>query len=558
MNKLILFYCSFLFIPFLLNSQDYQAKTLTAENGLPSDQIYCAKEDSKGYIWIGTKNGVARWDSKNFDYFTIKDGLPNNEVTSIQEDSEGRIWFSSFNKSISYYYKSKFFNPKTDTRLINIKLNNDFVFRKVDTSLYFYHEDNTVKKINSRTLEVTNSDLPKGHLDILKIENKQLSFDYSTSYKDLALFFKAYGNKRILNELFSHINFGLKIPNTSHFEMDSLIQNNLDSIFDPSFRIKDLLSKKQFILSKQKGKLFYQTNCFSLIFNSPNISKTIEDDILKLFLIKNKIHFLTKDKVIFSNSPLTKIKILNYQNVLYNIDREGSRQFIAETSNLFEVSNKFKNRATEYGLDNIKYVSYHTRSNSIFTGTGHGLFQCVNNKTKKLNTKRVYSVKLNSKNILWFSTTDNLYYSPQFDTIITKEKELVLNPNFKVFVNEIREDKSGYMIFATNNGVYFYHPETKLKYWLNDANFLSSNECNRVEIDSKDNILWVSTFNGLNHIQYSSVDGKLKFRLINRFFKDDGLYANEINDFLIQGDSVWVATPKGLNLYTIKTIDQIQ
>jgi len=86
----------------ILWSQDYHSLTLTTENGLPSDKIYFAFEDSKGYIWIGTKNGVARWDSKNFEYFTLKDGLPNNEVTSIQEDSEGRIWFSSFNKSISY------------------------------------------------------------------------------------------------------------------------------------------------------------------------------------------------------------------------------------------------------------------------------------------------------------------------------------------------------------------------------------------------------------------------------------------------------------------------
>ncbi len=338
----------------VLWSQDYHSLTLTTENGLPSDKIFHIKEDAKGYIWIGTKNGVVRWDSRNFEYFTLKDGLPNNEVTSIQEDSEGRIWFSSFNKSISYYFNSKIFNPKTDARLVNIKLGNDVVLRKVDTSLYYYHEDKTVKKINSKTLEVTNSDLPNGHLDVLKIKNKQLSYNTTTSYKDLAFFFKTYGNKKILNELFNlNDNFSLRIPKAFHFEIDSIIRNNLDSIFDPSFRIKDLLNKKQILLWKQKGKLFYLTNSFSLIFNSPNISKKIEDDILKLFLLKNKIHFLTKDKVVFSHSPLTKVRNLTFQNALYNIDREGSRQFIAETSNLFEISNNFKNRAIEYGVNTI-------------------------------------------------------------------------------------------------------------------------------------------------------------------------------------------------------------
>lgn len=156
MSKLILFYCSLLFIPFPLNSQDYHAKTLTAENGLPSEQIYCAIEDSKGFIWIGTKNGVARWDSKNFEYFTIKDGLPNNEVTGIFEDTKGRIWFSTFSNKVSYFFKDKIINEKINSQLINIKLLSNSTFYEFKNELYYINSNSCWSKFSLDTFVVTN------------------------------------------------------------------------------------------------------------------------------------------------------------------------------------------------------------------------------------------------------------------------------------------------------------------------------------------------------------------------------------------------------------------
>lgn len=118
-------------------TQDYHAKTLTTENGLPSDVIYCAYEDSKGYIWIGTKNGVARWDSKNFEYFTIKDGLPNNEVVGIVEDSKGRIWFQTFNNEISYFQNNIIYNKLNDNRLGHFYLRSQTHFIEFGGYIHF-------------------------------------------------------------------------------------------------------------------------------------------------------------------------------------------------------------------------------------------------------------------------------------------------------------------------------------------------------------------------------------------------------------------------------------
>jgi len=53
-------------------------------------------EDSRGHLWLGTnKYGVARYDGKTLNYYSIPEGLSGTQVTGIIEDWEGNIWFST-------------------------------------------------------------------------------------------------------------------------------------------------------------------------------------------------------------------------------------------------------------------------------------------------------------------------------------------------------------------------------------------------------------------------------------------------------------------------------
>lgn len=116
------------------------------------------------------------------------------------------------------------------------------------------------------------------------------------------------------------------------------------------------------------------------------------------------------------------------------------------------------------------------------------------------------------------------------------------------FVKQIQEDQYGNIIFTTNNGIYIHDKLAKKNYHLSSANFLSTNECNKLVIDTQNYFLWVATPAGLHQIHYQKVNHTMKFKLINRYFKCDGLPSDEVNDVLVSGDSVWVATSKGLSL----------
>jgi signal transduction histidine kinase/ligand-binding sensor domain-containing protein len=72
-------------------------------NGLPSSETYSTLQDSSGFIWIGTDNGVAKFDGQEFVIFNRSSGLTDNTVFGFHEDTGGRIWFRTFSGAISYH-----------------------------------------------------------------------------------------------------------------------------------------------------------------------------------------------------------------------------------------------------------------------------------------------------------------------------------------------------------------------------------------------------------------------------------------------------------------------
>jgi len=65
------------------------------DQGLPSPEVSCMLKDSHGLLWIGTDNGLCRFDGEYVDIFTTKDGLSSSYIHTLMEDKSGSIWFGS-------------------------------------------------------------------------------------------------------------------------------------------------------------------------------------------------------------------------------------------------------------------------------------------------------------------------------------------------------------------------------------------------------------------------------------------------------------------------------
>ncbi len=70
--------------------------TLTVADGLPSSIAYKAVQDHEGFIWIGTQDGLARFDGLDFRVYRHDPddsaSLPSNDISSLLVDSKGRLW----------------------------------------------------------------------------------------------------------------------------------------------------------------------------------------------------------------------------------------------------------------------------------------------------------------------------------------------------------------------------------------------------------------------------------------------------------------------------------
>jgi len=74
------------------------------EHGLAQSQVNVIVQDSAGYLWFGTGNGLSKFDGKEFVNFSRKDGIAANFVESGLVDREGNLWFGHSHGSLTRYY----------------------------------------------------------------------------------------------------------------------------------------------------------------------------------------------------------------------------------------------------------------------------------------------------------------------------------------------------------------------------------------------------------------------------------------------------------------------
>lgn len=98
-----------LLLPCFVQAQTWSFRQYTAEQGLPSTEVYDILQDRSGYIWVATDRGVARFDGYTFESFTTAEGLSNNVVFRLYEGPDGKIWFAELSGTLSYYEQGRIY-----------------------------------------------------------------------------------------------------------------------------------------------------------------------------------------------------------------------------------------------------------------------------------------------------------------------------------------------------------------------------------------------------------------------------------------------------------------
>lgn len=93
----------------------------SVKDGLPSNETYSILEDSKGYIWICTDAGIARYNANSFKIFDSSSGLPDNTVFDVMEDRHGRIWFFTFSGGVGYIHNDSVVSIGANPTIIRLQ-----------------------------------------------------------------------------------------------------------------------------------------------------------------------------------------------------------------------------------------------------------------------------------------------------------------------------------------------------------------------------------------------------------------------------------------------------
>lgn len=84
----------------------YTRTVWTQEHGLPQDTIRAIVQTADGYLWLGTDEGLARFDGYEFVIFGKDKGdLPSNSVSTLAATADGALWIGTSNGLTSYRNK---------------------------------------------------------------------------------------------------------------------------------------------------------------------------------------------------------------------------------------------------------------------------------------------------------------------------------------------------------------------------------------------------------------------------------------------------------------------
>jgi len=88
-------------------SEPYRFRNISLEEGLSNSSVYAILQDSRGFMWFGTRRGLNRWDGREMLVYNHKpmdpNSLPSPRITALTETSDGSLWVGCYDSGLSRF-----------------------------------------------------------------------------------------------------------------------------------------------------------------------------------------------------------------------------------------------------------------------------------------------------------------------------------------------------------------------------------------------------------------------------------------------------------------------
>ena len=524
-----------------LFGQDYFFRQYGPSDGLGNSFIYSLNQGTDGYLWIGTAEGLYRFNGFEFRHFTERDSLTENFITTIYKDLSGGLWMGHMNNGITNIKDGRFNKIKND--LVNSSITSITEAEKGE--IWFSTQNgNIIVLKNNKKLVIVPTSLNKE----LIFNIKYISANYFLVGTQENLYVMEY-----------------------NMDSNSLTEKIKVKNYPPS-KVVDIIKIKEgeyFVLSRNRGIFQLSLNLSNLTWNlaeSYTDQAGILDNIQGALIVKrNELWVNTMGKGI----------------IKFQIGKESGRLLLSGYINnetglkSNEVKCLFEDREGNIWLgmygggllrlvdDNIKFLSYSARigSNRIYalSKDSSNIWLVSDNLIAKVNPERGQILKSYSFPAgLTGSRVNSIYCTPGellylgfekdgvylFDPVTEKFTKIYLsNDALENSINHIT-GKENTLWISTKKGACKLNTITGIRKWFNTDNGLPNNDIHQLYIDSHGRVL-IGTF--CSSIFYISPDDNINTLNTTNSFK----YTSVISFAEDNSGSLWVAT-YGNGVYRFK------
>lgn len=372
----------------------------TEIDGLPRNITNCLTQDQYGYIWIGTNNGIARFDGKDFKSYNELSGLG---VIHLLYDSNHTLWVGTNNGLFRYNPTTNFFELIADGYVSKLVEDNGAIYFLMMSNIFQANKPDPVLVLQGN--DISDFCFTSKGLWVSKSNDGILFFEREDNFKNITT---------------SYFN-GLPIAQLGKVD-DTLLAGSFDG---------KLYSISQDGLSNE---IAIDNHYFYKAFRKIKDEIWIATDGNGILILDQHFKLLRKLDRNVNQSSINSNSI--YDILLGKNDEIWIATFGAGLNCILPDNQLFQNLIPEKGNENSlvanEGVSVFVKEDYVYFGTNYGLskWNSTNNQfsnilsnqlQNELNGTKVTAINVDAQNNIWVGTYDGLMgkYTPDLKLLKT-------------------------------------------------------------------------------------------------------------------------------------------
>lgn len=561
------------------------------EDGLPSNFVYRAVQDSSGFIWFCTDKGLVKFDGVTFKNFELDKRLPHNDIFDIHIDKDEKLWLSTFNavcyiKNDSIHFLDM--PNKQEAGLVNHRFmgkEHHWVQFRGSTHRYFYATNDILTEIkfdkHRLWIDQKAKDISVNYsLDSIYQTFKSQKLTESNSVLQL-LISKSFFHQGLIN--FKHRSLVMHSDSVSilqaehsevkaysdlwgHNPMITKVRYNENAIvlngekesfvinekFEQIDSLQFLIDKSfnSFIFDNESNLWLCENTGITYINQNPQVAKHFkledpEDSFVSL-IVDHKDNLILATK----NGRILQYEIDQSLNELYDFDLESLDKIILDDTGQKLYLHDFKKGLFYMSLPKNKEVQSElnpivtnysksskdfnlNKSNEIVLASSGGAYVYENGIASKIHHKRSYSI-LSDNDAIYIGTTEGLFEFFR-DTIVQIDSS-----NFNQYIHSLYQDKSNELYILSNKSGLWKKNNKQIDIVKGTENLFVNNMTS-----DETNTLWLATTSGL----YKLIEDAENMNMLSKFGNSYGIKDQNIVDIVHSKNHIYAISEK--KLYSI-------